>query len=471
MKISSIKKYLLLLGIALIIVFATFCFIKPEKAYAGNFSQVFVKVADDFDYDLTFDSYDNRVTNSEKINGIYTIDVDIEKILSEFHFWYIATLTPKSFDVKEDNGSYMIGIYCQVNFLFLQDYLCFYNICTVNVPEYAEYSVNLVTKDSKKLDSFIAFTEENPTHDVSFYDSFTHLWVASIEETNNTHYIMPSNVPDRKGYKLAGWTDRNGGKIYTERDLVAWNHPRVLFSYWVGEDYLTSFVIALPNGKRHIWDVIEHYGSKFVFPNIDYGSFDGFVFEGWYYEQDFINKVDIDSICPSSDIKTLYAKFIEGEPQRTYRATFNSAQCAWQSGEYKMVIEQKKDNTLHTPEELPIYTDHWFAGWFLNTIDPNDKVRRSKFVTKDTVVTQENTIEYALWVADDSVLFYANGGSWDMIDLKTCTNKELEEAMKEENAPSYQGHTFDGWELAPNGYFTSSQNNDSDKLIYIAKWK
>ena len=112
------------------------------------------------------------------------------------------------------------------------------------------------------------------------------------------------NEPKREGYSFVGWFDIDGNRVLSNSVMnKSYNHS--LYAKWEINIYKVSLNLnggTLDSTNSYYFEYLETIDLILQVEKL------GYLFDGWYFEHDFVRKLD-DDIMPSYDI-ILYAKWI-----------------------------------------------------------------------------------------------------------------------------------------------------------------
>ncbi len=176
----------------------------------------------------------------------------------------------------------------------------------------------------------------------------------------------------------------------------------------------------------------------------------GFVFVGWYEDENFEKFINVDKYLPTKDI-TLHAKWREVD----YTVTFVSNG----GTEYERLKISGEGVSLPTPERA----DYIFCGWYLEEDFLGEPLPSVFIPSNDYYVTL-----YAKWQAIDyvEISFVSNGGTEfdNMRDLGSGVTLPK---------PEKYGYKFIGWYF--NGEFSGEKTSDiyhaEEDITLYAKWE
>jgi len=269
--------------------------------------------------------------------------------------------------------------------------------------------------------------------------------------SNQNNKIDATTNPTKEGYTFDGWFDapEGGSRVYkssngscyagdywtnaweTAGTGATWKGPKTLtlYAHWIPNTYTVNFNA---NGGS------VGTPSKTVTYDSTYGDLPeptkkGYIFDGWYTNQNFETKVTRITEVQITENQTLYAKWRPNTYQANLYANGGSV-----SPTSIIVTYDSPYGTLPTPTRMG-YT---FNGWFTQS-SGGDRVEST------TVVKTASTHSLcAQWDANTyTVNFNANGGSVGT-PSKTVT---YDSTYGELPTPTRENHTFTGWFTAAEG--------------------
>lgn len=191
---------------------------------------------------------------------------------------------------------------------------------------------------------------------------------------------------------------------------------------------------------------------------------DGYVFAGWYWDNDSFNEEFTAGSLLTTQIKenlTVYAKWIsQEEAEADYTVKFNT-----KGGTEVTSITLDYGTVLTEPTE-PTKAGFYFGGWYRDEACINAWIVGYDKVTKDTLL-------YAKWIEGDpadrtyTVVFFSNDE-----EIKRYKDVAYGSTVTEAVAPERVGYVFKGWyrsEAYENRWFFEEDQVKSTTLLY-AKW-
>jgi len=225
----------------------------------------------------------------------------------------------------------------------------------------------------------------------------------------------------------------------------------VLFMFLLVSCGKNEIVISFEtNGGTAIEDLVISADDTSV--DLPSTSKEGYVFEGWYIDQDLSDPFSIDNLLDQSEI-TVYAKWGQDEAI-SFTITFDT-----KGGNDIAPMTVEQGATLVKPDD-PIKEGYTFDGWLID----NDVAKPYDF----TLLPDTNITLSAKWVINQyTIIFDTFGGSTidDVIyDFHASTVKP--------DDPVKEGYTFDGWYEDDNLTMMHTFGNmPSEDITLYAKWK
>jgi uncharacterized repeat protein (TIGR02543 family) len=348
-------------------------------------------------YSITFDS--NEGTSVETITQDYNSKV----------------VKPEE---PEKEGHTFAGWYLDEE--FTQEYV-FDLMPLENLTVYARWLVNPY-RFTLNLNGGIGITE--------IYDSFG----VELEEP----------IPTREGYTFGGWyLDIGFTQEYTFSTMPSENIT--LYAKWLLNPHTITLLL---NGGEGLTEIYDSYGVTLEEP---IPTREGYSFDGWYLDEEFIQEY-IFSTMPASNI-TLYAKWIINQ----YTITFET-----NGGTNIEAITQDYNTTVEERSE-PERDGYTFSGWYID----------SSLLTPYVFSTMpaENITLYAKWsTITYNIDYILDGGNNNSSNPSGYT---IETTTFTLNNPTKEGYTFLGWyteDTYSNELTEVSSGMTGDMTLY-ASWK
>lgn len=268
-----------------------------------------------------------------------------------------------------------------------------YRLTGVTNESIYSYHRHKVVKDYEgfqpgRYDQKLTIAPDGSTVVNVYYDRYAYRtnWVCYDDKLiyTNTTYEAKVYAPDvsREGFEFAGWYADKALK--QEVDFGSENAPTApaktvsYYAKWVGLDNTVSFD---SNGGSAVGSATGKTGETIAAP--DAPSRTGYVFAGWYSDQNCTKQWDFDSDTVPGAI-TLYAGWTPAQYTVTFDANEGTVETASKSVTYTEVYGE-----LPTPTRV----GYAFAGWFTEA-DGGEQV------TAETSFNRtENQTLYAHWTA------------------------------------------------------------------------
>jgi uncharacterized repeat protein (TIGR02543 family) len=298
-------------------------------------------------------------------------------------------------------------------------------------------------------------------HTVQFFENST--------PTDGIYAVQTSNVSasltlfnslnpafNNPGHAFVGWnTNMDGSGIsYADGAVYSFSSSLVLYAQWLNPYHTVQFFEnSTPTDGLYAVQTSNVSTNLTLFNSLNpVFSHPGFKFVGWNTSPDGRGTAYADGVTYSfSSSMSLYAQW---SSNATDTITFNS-----QGGSSVSSMSGLDGSTITLPN-APSYPGHTFNGWFAAS-------------TGGTSLTSPYTLSgsvtlYAQWSsnATDTISFDSQGGSsvssMSGLDGSTITLP---------NAPSYPGHTFNGWfAAATGGTSLTSPYSLSGSVTLYAQW-
>lgn len=257
--------------------------------------------------------------------------------------------------------------------------------------------------------------------------------------------------PSKIGYDFAGWyIDKELKNPITEISKGSFGN-KTLYAKWSPTEYLITYVL---NEGTNNDENPEFYNIENETVILKSPSKQNYIFDGWYLNPDFENKIE--SIVSGSYGKIkLYAKW---NPE-SFLINYELNGGTNYSTNPKIYNIESDEIILQNPEK----NAYDFIGWYS---DSEFKIENNKIETGSS----GNKTFYAKWKpVDYSITYVLNGGT----NSESNPNSyNIESNVIILNSPSRTGYTFDGW-YADSGYRNKLEKiitgSFGNKIIY-AKW-
>lgn len=282
-------------------------------------------------------------------------------------------------------------------------------------------------------------------------------------------YLLKQNSFSKKDYVFVSWNTKKDGSGLSFKNkesisnLLSSNKKTItLYAQWKEANYDVTYIL---NGGKFIEDYLKSYNTNYSY-NLDIPIRDGYSFDGWYTDNEFVNKVSIIQ-AGSFENKTFYAKWIKIEEVLE---------------EYSITYELNGGNELNNPvisytveDEvtllIPEREDYIFEGWYTeyNFVNKISKIEKG---------SKGNKTFYARWIKINNEIeendkyvinYHLNGGINNKDNVNTFT-KEDEISLF---IPNKDGYTFEGWytEDTFENKINKIEIGTTENVDLYAKWK
>lgn len=270
--------------------------------------------------------------------------------------------------------------------------------------------------------------------------------------TNGGNTISSKNVtydstygtletPTKTGYDFAGWyLDQELTKKVESNTTIDTSSNHTLYAKWNAKTIKVSF----ETNSGNIIEPIE------VTYNGTYGTLpeptkENYTFEGWYLEQDLINKVENNTPVKTSSDHTLYAKY----NGKKYNLTIDSNGGNY-NGDTNIDLVLGTNYTLKAPTR----EGYTFVEW---QVTGNNSSISEDLFTMGT----ENSTAKAIWKANKYTVVYSSDTELD----KESVEVTYDSAYGTLAVPQKVGYTFIGWYLED----TYENRVDSSTIVKTSK--
>ncbi|MCQ2586534.1 MAG: InlB B-repeat-containing protein [Treponema sp.] len=257
--------------------------------------------------------------------------------------------------------------------------------------------------------------------------------------------------PSKIGYDFAGWyIDKEFRNPITEISKGSFGN-KTIYAKWIPTEYLITYVL---NEGTNNDENPEFYNIENETVILKSPSKQNYIFDGWYVNPDFENKIE--SIVSGSYGKIkLYAKW---NPE-SFLINYELNGGTNYSTNPKIYNIESGEIILQNPEK----NAYDFIGWYS---DSEFKIENNKIGTGSS----GNKTFYAKWKPVEYSITYVMNGGTNSESNPNSYNIETNDIIL--NSPSRTGYTFDGW-YADSGYRNKLEKiitgSFGNKTIY-AKW-
>lgn len=227
--------------------------------------------------------------------------------------------------------------------------------------------------------------------------------------------FMEPETPTYTGYNFAGWYADE--ELTTEFDFSAEvSADATAYAKWIPKTYQITLV---ENGGPNLPNIMGIFGQPIDEP--DAGTWPGYVFDGWYTDEDFTELYDFEE--PISGAFNLYAKWDLAEYTLTFELNGGSGTES-DTALYQELFEAPAD---------PTRTGYTFEGWFADS----ELTTAFDFSTPAT----EDLMAYAKWTPlTYEVVYVENGG-----DPIPNGSVQHDQVVTPPEMVQRTGYTFTGW--------------------------
>ena len=261
-----------------------------------------------------------------------------------------------------------------------------------------------------------------------------------------THFDQVTlDKPQKAGYDFIGWYKDNTTSISTISNASG---NIDLYARWAVHNY--NIYYTLYGGTNDADNPSTYsYTDNITLKNPTRANY---VFEGWYTENTFKNKVEsIDGT--TQKVIFLYAKWRIVDYSITYKLNGGT------NNDTNVVKYSPGDSVTF---RTPTYKGYSFLGWYQDSDFENRIFALSKKASGDTTI-------YAKWKINTySVAYRLFGGKNDSKNPENFTVKDSLALA----APTKKGYTFDGWYT--DSLFTqkiTAIKGNAENLLLYANWK
>ena len=250
-------------------------------------------------------------------------------------------------------------------------------------------------------------------------------------------FKLKTNTFNKKDYVFAGWNTKKDGSGTSYNDsqnvinLLSINNKTItLYAQWKKPEY--KIIYELNDGVNKE-NVVNTYSSEntTILPS---PTKEGFTFDGWFLENNFINKITSIEKGTKGDIK-IYAKWTKIEDELVFY-TITYELNGGVNPETVVTTFTKNDEIILVE---PIRENYKFLGWYTDSELTNK-------ITKINKGTKENIIVYAKWEQNEEIKTYGiayilNGG----VNPSDTPLEYVSTYSVILPTPTREGYTFDGW--------------------------
>ena len=301
----------------------------------------------------------------------------------------------------------------------------------------------LLTK-STKVSSDKSFITVKPEYTANTYVvDFNTNGGNTISSKNVTYASTYGTLetPTKEGYTFDGWyLDQELTKGVDSTTTVDTSSNHTLYAKWNAKKIKVNFET---NSENTIEPIEVTYNE--TYGTLPVPTKENYIFEGWYLEQELINKVDDNTLVKTSSNHTLYAKY----NGKKYNLTIDS-----NGGNYDG--DTSIDLVLGTNYTLkePTREGYTFVEW--QVTGNNSSISENLF----TMGTEDASVK-AIWKANKYTVVYSSGTELDKESIEVT----YDSAYGTLAVPQKVGYKFIGWYLED----TYENRVDSSTIVKTSK--
>ncbi len=304
------------------------------------------------------------------------------------------------------------------------------------------FSLETIANDVEK--NYVVYAK----FDTIDYDIVYNLNGGTNDHSNITKYNIETNFnfidPVKYGYNFVGWYNENNNKI---TNCLGRYGKLNLYAKWEPVRYNIRYVLS--GGRNNASNPNTYTIEQTI--TLKEPSKDGYVFNGWYSDANFTNKIETIS-AGNTDDKVLYAKWL-----KIYNITYVLSGGKNSSDNPNSYTEL--DNVILTN---PTKTNYTFLGWYSD----------SDFTTKVETIfagTTGNLTLYAKWEKLPSIKFY--NGNELICEIFTEKGHDIvfNKTIPTKNSTEQYHFTFDKWVTEKGGTVEDNLTNViADRTVYAS---
>ena len=243
----------------------------------------------------------------------------------------------------------------------------------------------------------------------------------------------------KKGYTFMGWYDDSSSyhKV-TENTTFNETEDIVLYAKWKANSYTLNFEL---NGGTCSSQ------NKQIFFDSSYGTLptpskEGYVFSGWYAEQQFINEVNENTIVEKNYNHKIYARW-----KKLYKITYNA------NGGTNTPKETIGNGEVNITDVIPTKDGYRFMGW-----TPNLEFTYNPFVPGEKYELTKDMTFYAIW---EKIIYFPK------LTIRTPSRTTVNYGDSLTLHADLDGELPDGYKIKwiYNGNFSIGYSNDGKTCI------
>lgn len=351
-----------------------------------------------------------------------------------------------------------------------------YNLPTPNKDGYIFEGWYLDSNFTTKLNSIIVGSTGDKTlyakwkkieEQIIFYTVTYELNGGVNSENAITTFTKDDEVllldPTRIGYTFEGWYLDSGFSTRITKINVGTNNNITVYAKWRENEQIEYYNITyILNGGINPSDTLYTYTSSYSYI-LPIPTRDGYTFDGWYLESEFINKVTTISIGSTED-KIFYAKWNKNQEEivnYTISYILNGG-----NELVSPITSYTKNDEITLP--IPTRDGYNFEGWYLESDFINN-------IIKIELGSTGNKVFYAKWslieaqLDNYSIIYILNGGvnPNDVVSSYTINDEVILPI------PTKEKYTFIGWytDSEYTNAITKINKGSTTNYTLYAKWK
>lgn len=264
--------------------------------------------------------------------------------------------------------------------------------------------------------------------------------ISSKDVTYNNQYGT-LEVPKKEGYTFEGWyLDQELTKKVDSNTIVSKSSNHTLYAKWNTKTIKVSFET---NNGNIIESIEVTYNG--TYGNLPVPTKENYIFEGWYLEQEFINKIDSNTIVETISDHVLYAKY----NGKKYNLTIDSNGGNY-DGDTSVDLVLGTNYTLKEPSR----EGYTFVEW--QVTGSNSSIFENLFT-----MGNENATIKAVWKVNKYTVVYSSGTELDKESIEVTYDSPYGTLA----VPEKTGYTFIGWYLED----TYKNKIDSNTIVKTSK--
>ncbi len=213
------------------------------------------------------------------------------------------------------------GYVCTANYYFMNEDMSTYSLDKTEAQTIAVNEVfspvvydykGFISPKQKRVVAdkarIVNYFYDRETYTIEYFADGSDVVPESQDAVFGTEAKITKIRPEKDGYTFLGWTDKENSNIvkYQSGDTINCESNVFLYAVWKINTYIISFD---SNGGTLCESVAYEYGS--TYDELPLSEKSGYKFDGWYYDIELTQAVNIEDSVDSTGDKTLYAKWNE----------------------------------------------------------------------------------------------------------------------------------------------------------------